>query len=335
MSLVTEGKAADFMLKTLFKGALALGVFVLIVIVFNQSFWVERRSTDVKILSHRGVHQTFNMEGVNNQTCTAFRIFEPTHGYLENTVRGVKAAFDYGADAVEIDTIRTRDNDFVVFHDWTLECRTNGYGRVIDHDLAELQALDIGHGYSYDGGKTYPFRGKAVGQMLSLRDFLSQFSGREFIINAKGNSAKNAELLAGYIKRYGLQSANKLSLFSGPNFAQRWRALNMGLGVSTKADALACVKGYLALGWLGHVPDICRTTGLAVPQNLSGLYWGWPNLTLERMSNQGVDIVLVGKAGPYLEAIDRLEQLQAIPKGYDGWIVTNRVDIIGPGLKAR
>ena len=53
------------------------------------------------------------------------------------------------------------------------------------------------------------------------------------------------------------------------------------------------------------------------------------------MAEQGVDVVLTGPLGPNLEAIDDLGQLQVIPKGYDGWVLTNRVEIIGPELRSR
>jgi glycerophosphoryl diester phosphodiesterase len=36
----------------------------------------------------------------------------------------MRAAFDLGADIVELDVHPTVDGSFVVFHDWTVECRT-------------------------------------------------------------------------------------------------------------------------------------------------------------------------------------------------------------------
>ncbi len=58
---------------------------------------------------------------------------------------------------VEIDVAPTKDGKMVLFHDWTVDCRTNGKGETRDLTLAELKALDIGYGYTADGGKTYPF----------------------------------------------------------------------------------------------------------------------------------------------------------------------------------
>lgn len=36
----------------------------------------------------------------------------------------MQAAFDHGADVVEFDVHRTADDRFAVFHDWTIDCRT-------------------------------------------------------------------------------------------------------------------------------------------------------------------------------------------------------------------
>ncbi len=44
----------------------------------------------------------------------------------------------------------------------------------------ELQALDIGYGYTADGGKTFPFRGKGINLMPTLDEVLNHFPDRSF-----------------------------------------------------------------------------------------------------------------------------------------------------------
>jgi hypothetical protein len=78
----------------------------------------------------------------------------------------------------EIAVHPTADGHFVVFHDWTLECRTDGYGVTRQHTLTELKALDAGYGYTADGGKTFPIRGKGVGLIPSLDEVFAAFRGR-------------------------------------------------------------------------------------------------------------------------------------------------------------
>jgi len=54
----------------------------------------------------------------------------------------MQAAFAAGADIVEFDIHPTTDGHFAVFHDWTLDWRTDGRGVTRERTLAELKALD-------------------------------------------------------------------------------------------------------------------------------------------------------------------------------------------------
>jgi glycerophosphoryl diester phosphodiesterase len=62
----------------------------------------------------------------------------------ENTLPAFQSAIDAGADMIEFDIRLTRDKQFVVIHDATLERTTNGRGIVENHTLSELQTLDAG-----------------------------------------------------------------------------------------------------------------------------------------------------------------------------------------------
>lgn len=134
-------------------------------------------SSDSKLefIAHRGLHQTFHREGLTNQTCTAERIFPPNHDYIENTPESTNAATEMGADIVEIDIAPTMDNKLAVFHDWTLDCRTNGTGPIRDKMMADLRQLDVGYGYTADEGKTFPFRGKLLCLLLTIRQVFLKF----------------------------------------------------------------------------------------------------------------------------------------------------------------
>jgi len=90
------------------------------------------------------------------------RIDPPTHEFIENTIPSIQAAVEAGADIIELDIKLTTDGEIVVFHDETLDCRTDGTGKTHHQNLAYLRGLDIGYGYTSDGGKTYPFRGQFI-----------------------------------------------------------------------------------------------------------------------------------------------------------------------------
>ena len=140
--------------------ALLLAVAILLLTFVNASWTAPTPVGGVKLIAHRGVSQLFDHKGIDRNSCTARRIEPPVHDYQENTVRSMEATARLGADMVEIDIVPTADGKIAVFHDWTVDCRTDGKGDVRSKTLAELQALDIGHGYTADGGKTFPFRGR-------------------------------------------------------------------------------------------------------------------------------------------------------------------------------
>ena len=48
----------------------------------------------------------------------------------------MQAGFAAGADVVELDVHPTTDGEFAVFHDWTLDCRTDGHGVTREHSMA-------------------------------------------------------------------------------------------------------------------------------------------------------------------------------------------------------
>ena len=109
----------------------------------------------IHLVAHRGVHQNFDLTGVTSDSCTANRIRLPIAAEIENTLASMRAAFDLGADVVELDVHPTTDGQFAVFHDWTLDCRTDGHGETRSHDMAYLKTLDVGYGYTADGVRAF------------------------------------------------------------------------------------------------------------------------------------------------------------------------------------
>ena len=109
----------------------------------------------LRLIAHRGQHQVFDRENLRSDTCTASPILAPTHPFLENTIPSMQAAFAAGADVVELDVHLTPDKQFAVFHDWTLECRTHATGVTEETPVGLLKTLDVGYGYTADGGQTW------------------------------------------------------------------------------------------------------------------------------------------------------------------------------------
>lgn len=67
-------------------------------------------------------------------------------GAAENTIPGIRKGLKAGADAVEIDVRKTRDNQLIILHDATLNRTTNGKGPVKDKTYAQISSLRANNG---------------------------------------------------------------------------------------------------------------------------------------------------------------------------------------------
>jgi len=110
-------------------------VAVLFILYFLNASWLAPTpSGRPTVIAQRGVHQVYEREGVDDATCTARHIPPPSHTFIDNTLPSIAAAFAAGADVVEVDVRLTADRHFVLFHDYSLECRTDGKGPVASQD---------------------------------------------------------------------------------------------------------------------------------------------------------------------------------------------------------
>lgn len=288
------------------------------------------------LLAHRGKSQTFNPEGVTNETCTATRIYQPTHEMLENTLPSMAAAVAAGADVIEIDVHPTTDGQFAVFHDWTLDCRTNGTGRTRDATMAQLKQLDLGYGYSADGGKTFPFRGKIKETMPSLAEVLQQFPSVRLLINIKSNDPLEGQQLAAYLNTLTPERRAITAVYGGDKPVQIVRESTKDIITMSKSSLKTCLISYAVIGWSGQVPANCEKTLVLLPINYARWMWGWPNRFVERMNSAGSVVFVAGSYGGDRSntGIDSLEMLKKLPPDFKGGIWTNEIELIGGALKS-
>ena len=102
----------------------------------------------------------------------------------ENTLLAFEKSAALGCDAIETDLHQTKDGEFVIFHDETLERTTNGKGEVKNFTLAELKKLDAAYHFSQDGGTTFPYRGKGI-TIPELKEVLQRLPNTFFILEVK------------------------------------------------------------------------------------------------------------------------------------------------------
>ena len=311
---------------------LAALIVVGAVYLANASWLAPAPKGEAQLMAHRGIHQLYDRDGIDSDTCTANRMLPPTNPYIENTLPSIAASFRAGADILEIDIHPTTDGEFVVFHDWTIDCRTEGSGVTREQSLEYLQSLDIGYGYTADGGKTFPFRGKGKGMMPSLAEVLKAFPEQRFLINFKSRWVQEADLLRAYLKRHAILLDDRILVYGHDRPVGRWKTINPTGFAFSKAEMKECTVDYMMVGWSTKSPGSCVNGVIGVPINYRHFVWGWPNRFLERMRQSNTTVIILGNVENENGApgITDPDDLNAVPSGFDGLIWTDAIERVGP-----
>ena len=276
------------------------------------------------IIAHDGVHQNYPLDNLTDETCTAARIYPLTHHFIDNTIPAIGEAFKDGATMVELDIHRTSDGHMVVFHDWGLDCRTNGHGVTRDHTLAELKKLDVGYGYTPDGGKTYPLRGSGLGMMPTLEEALGAFPDKKLIIHQKDASIQTAEILAAIVNKLPEEQRKRLYWYGAPRPYARLREIapEIAKQFPFPNEMRQCAKAeFFSLGF-GELPQACHLSALGVPTRYLWLIPGWPNDFLRKSAAAHVPVCVTE-----VDSVAEAKQLAQLPIRC---IITNRIEVIGP-----
>jgi glycerophosphoryl diester phosphodiesterase len=284
-----------------------------------------------KLIAHRGIHQIYAGDDRSAETCAANPVGQITHPFIANTMPSIVGAFAHGADVVEVDVHLTSDGKFAVFHDWTLDCQTDGFGVTHDRDMNYLRGLDLGFGYTSDG-KTYPLRGTAVGQMPTLFEILGLGGDHgKLLVNFKSNRIEEGQILA---NRYGASGTSIWGVYGGSAPTQAALANSDWTGFD-RQTLKSCLLRYALTGWTGRAPAVCAHMTVAVPMDYAPYLWGWPHKFTRRMRAVGTEVILWGPydGSGFSSGIDDAETLARVPDRFDGYIWTNRIELIGPLLR--
>lgn len=315
---------------------LALAVAFLALTVLNASWLAPAPQGSPKLIAHRGVAQLYDQEGVGRDTCTADRIEQPVHVFIENTLPSMRATLDVGAQMVEMDIAPTADGEIAVFHDWTLDCRTEGSGDIRDATMEQLRALDAGYGYTADGGATFPLRGNPENRIPSLEQALRVLSRKPIMFNFKSGDPAEADLLAERLIAANRRVEQMRDGFYGhPDVIARIREHFPEAWAFSPEEARDCTEDYVLFGWAGILPDSCRGRTLVVPLDYQWAIWGWPNRAIARMEAHGGHVLVVGPVGVenHPRGLSLPEQLGEIPDSYNGYVWVEDIWTIGPALR--
>nr|WP_068085626.1 glycerophosphodiester phosphodiesterase family protein [Pseudovibrio stylochi] len=235
----------------------------------------------------------------------------------------MQAAFAAGARVVELDIHRTTDNQLAVFHDWQVDCRTNGQGNTASYSMAQLKNLDIGWGYTADGGMSYPFRGYKEA-MPSLTEVFQSVEG-EFLVNIKSSHTREAEALIRLLKK-NPEFAEKIWSVYGAEIPIHYLQKHLPqISSFTKKENKYCLLSHLLTGWFNYASPMCQNTIIAVPSNYTAYIWGWPHRFTQLMKHNNTQVIAMGPRNKAAtsEGIDKMSELKPL-ENFSGYIWTNK-----------
>lgn len=130
----------------------------------------------------------------------------------ENTISSFELAVAHQTDAVELDAKLSKDGVVMVIHDPTLDRTTNGTGKVNEHTLAELKALDAGS----------KFNAKYAGEKIPTLEEVFEAVGKKVLVNVEltNYSSPKDDLIAKVaevVKRQKMQDRVLFSSFIPKN----------------------------------------------------------------------------------------------------------------------
>lgn len=226
----------------------------------------------------------------------------------ENTIAAFRLALEFGADLLELDVHRTRDDELVVIHDATVDRTAMGNytGRVDSLTLEQIKTLDAGvhKGLTWTGEKVptleeallstegrglFFVEGKVNGIEKDIVDVIQKTRMEHNVVYQSFNSesVKNFRKLLPHVPA--------ALLFRDPNIED-----DVIRGATVVAEAQKADAAIVAINYKAVTPDFVRyvkARGLSV--------WVWtvnnPN-DMVRMIEAGVDAILTN----YPETLNRL-----------------------------
>jgi glycerophosphoryl diester phosphodiesterase len=298
--------------------------------IANASWLASRPGGALVLVAHRGVAQP--LDRATAGPCSARSIAGTDHRFIENTIFSMQSAIAYGARGLALDVRASADGRAMIFRDDDLACRTNGAGRVGDRPLAYLRTLDIGYGYSPDGGRTFPLRGRGVGGMPIAEEVLQAFRTELLIFTL--SAPRDADAIVAAFARAGVAIGPRIGFVGSPAALARVRRLTRAGWTLDRAASDSCLSGYRAWGWLGIVPESCNGATIIVPRRGQWTLWGWPYRFFNRLAGAGARLFIQGDAGEAeLVGLEQPEQLGEVPHDYRGLLLIEDMYNVGRALR--
>ena len=171
--------------------------------------------------------------------------------------------------------------------------------------------------------------------MPALDEVFTTFPEQRFLINIKSNDPAEGRMLAAALRESPPSRLARLMVYGGDRPVAILRQEMQGIRTVSKKTLRDCLFGYVGYGWTGIVPTACAGSVIFVPINIAPWLWGWPDRFLQRMTDAGSEVYVIGPytGGDFSAGIDSPEDLRRLPQGFAGGIMTNEIETIAPLLR--
>jgi len=146
-------------------------------------------------------------------------------GYeTENTIASIEKAIELGVSMIEIDVLRIKSGEIMVFHDKRVDRLSNGAGEIEDYYMSDVLALNL------VGGHKIP----------TLQQVLKAVDGRVKInieLKGKRTASKVDQIIRVYERREGYPQSNYVISSFDWEELDAFRALNQEVDVAVLTDA--------------------------------------------------------------------------------------------------
>lgn len=234
----------------------------------------------------------------------------------ENTMHAFAGAVEeLGYHYLEIDVRLTSDHVPVVFHDAKLNRTTNGEGKVADHTLAEIQAVDAA--YHFDPERDYPLRGTGIG-VSTLEELYGTWPEVRLNIDLKDPGEEWA--VAEVVRGFDAEHRTLIGSFTDRRIA-RFRRITRGR-VAVSAGPATAASMYLA-----------SRTGRTIHRKVQAYQLPF-DYRGAKIDDKLIDAVHRAGAHIHLWTVNEPDDMRRfIEMGVDG-IVTDRPDLLNEVMNA-
>jgi len=259
-----------------------------------------------ELVAYRGGGQNIDYDNMDKSSCGANNQLASENPYIENTLQSIKHAVDSGFEIIHLNVHYTRDNKFAVFHDWKVDCATDGKGKVAKMTLDELIKFDVGYNATSDHGRSFKFRSKGF-KVPSLSQVFAEFENEKYWINLKNPNKYSIAALKEFVQASNIKYKNEILYIGNSLMIEIFDKMNPKAQVISFSSNKQCFIDYTLYGWSERFPNTCKNTTIIVPPDLGKFIWGWPNKFAALAQHNGSKVYAWAKHNPYIKQYDNTE----------------------------